>query len=107
MRDFSGALAIVALCGIGTYLLRLTPMLYRSGSDGGAASRFSGAVGPAAIAALFVAMLLPLLGTVGKTSITTVALLTTIIAQRMFGGVAMPTMLGTVAYGLLLVLRMS
>ena len=103
MRDFSSTFAIVVLCGMGTYLLRLSPMLCRPESRSGTASRFSGAVGPSAIAALFVAMLLPLLGDLEKTSITAAALMATVIAQRVVGGVTAPALLGTTTYGLLLV----
>lgn len=109
MRDAGGMLLLTVLaCGLGTFLLRALPFwwgLRRSTGGSPLIGRWSSAIGPAAIAALLAASLTSLLGGAGGTGRAlpaAVALGAVVLIQRLRGGVAAPTLLGTAVYALML-----
>ena len=95
-------LLTVLACGLGTFLLRALPFwwgLRQSTERSHLIRRWSSAIGPAAIAALLVASLFPLLWpAAGPTRAlpTAVALAAVILLQRLRGGLAASTLLGIV-----------
>lgn len=101
-------LLTVLACGLGTFVLRALPFwwgLRQSAERSHFIRRWSLAIGPAAIAALLVASLFPLLWpAAGPTRAlpTAVALGAVILLQRLLGGLAAPTLLGTAVYAVML-----
>lgn len=104
-------LLTVLACGLGTFALRALPFwwgLRHSAQRSQFIRRWSSAIGPAAIAALLVASLFPLLWPAAgatRTLPTAVALAAVILLQRLRGGLAAPTLLGTGVYALMLWLQ--
>jgi branched-subunit amino acid transport protein AzlD len=101
-------LLTVLACGLGTFLLRALPFWWglRQGAE---RSRFirrgSAAIGPAAIAALLVAAVFPLLwpdASPTRALPAALALGAVVLVHRLRGGLAGPTLLGTAAYALVL-----
>ena len=102
----SGLWWVVLLCGLGTFFLRLWPMRWHQGRGDEAMQPWLRgalqALGPAAIGALLVASLWsqwrwgqpawPLMRVV-------LSLLAIVLARRVAGGVALPTLAGILAYG--------
>lgn len=107
----SGMIWAVFLCGLGTFLLRWAPLwrarrhAQSAGAAGGMRKLLIG-VGPAAIAALFVVSARGLFAEdaqAGKMVIVALALGVTAATRRVCrGGVAVPTLAGALAYGVLL-----
>lgn len=106
----SGTLWIIALCGAGTFLLRWLP-LWRArrhrhtGGAGVTLQKWLEGVGPAAIAALLVVSIWELIAEearAGRVAMVVLALVCTAVARRLCrGGIAVPTLAGALAYGLL------
>lgn len=95
----------ILICGVGTFMMRLIPMLWqhqRETRHTGIFNRLSQASGSAAVASLMVAMLWPMIFHADRQQLAAVfaGLLTTWGCQRVFAGVALPTLLGAVIYGL-------
>lgn len=101
---------MIALCGAGTYLLRWLPLwrarnqrMEKSGAEG--VQRWLAGVGPAAIAALLVVALWGVLDADAPAGrvLSAVAALACVWGARWLrgGGVAIPTLSGAVAFGLL------
>lgn len=97
---------IIFLCGLGTFLIRLWPMRWHQGrGDADMQPWLRGALqalGPAAIGALLVASLWsqwqwgqPLL----PLARVLLALAAIVLARRLTGGVAVPTLAGILVYG--------
>jgi branched-subunit amino acid transport protein AzlD len=108
MSDSITTVFIVVLCGAGTFLFRLLPMLRNTERPANPnVVRFTQAVGPAAIAALLAAMLMPFFETGASVQIhsrgiaAVASLLVTASMHRRFGGIAIPTVCGTICYGFL------
>ncbi len=105
----SQSLWILLLCGAGTFVLRWLPLWHarRRGHSAGAlrrAPRWLAGVGPAAIAALFAVSVGGLLaGDANPRRVAAMALALSAIgiAHRVRGGIALPTLAGALAYGLL------
>ncbi|MFL9583657.1 AzlD domain-containing protein [Stenotrophomonas sp. AB1(2024)] len=101
---------LIVLCGLGTFLLRWFP-LWRTRQGGDASpkaqrlQRWLAGVGPAAISALMVASILATLGSgadAGRILIAAMALAcVALVRWTCRGGVAIPTLSGALAYGLL------
>lgn len=108
MRAGWTLLLTVLACGLGTFALRALPFwwgLQHSAQRSQFIRRWSSAIGPAAIAALLVAALLPLLWPQAGPSRalpTAVAVCAVIVVQRLRGGLAASTWLGTGVYALML-----
>ncbi len=101
---------VILVCGAGTFLLRLLPMrwLQRSQQGGRTLSpRLMGALqalGPAAIGALLVAALWPQWSwgePFWQLARLLLAIAAILLARRLAGGIAMPTLVGVLAFGLL------
>ncbi|MDH5859123.1 branched-chain amino acid transport [Lampropedia aestuarii] len=106
----SSVLITIALCGIGTFLLRWLPLWQarknqRSAPNAARLQKWLTGVGPAAIAALLTVSLWGQLSTdarPGRVAMLVIALACTAITRRMAGGgIALPTLVGAIAYGLL------
>lgn len=105
-----GMLWIVALCGVGTFLLRWLPLWRarhrrQSGQANATLQKWLEGVGPAAIAALLVVSVWGEIVTdirAGRIAMVVLAL-GCIAAARWFcrGGIVVPTLAGAVAYGAL------
>lgn len=98
-------LVILSLAvGIGTYLFRFLPTRFRAASGRqrtGALSRFFAAIGPAAIATLFVASILPLTSTLdGGTLCTLIGSVAVVALFWWRRDVVIATLGGATAYGL-------
>ena len=97
-------LIIVALAtGLGTWLFRFLPTQFRipTGRGDGWLARLLESVGPAAIATLLIAGLLPALTTPDPQLAALIAgTLTVVVTFVITRGVALPTLLGACAYGL-------
>lgn len=101
---------LIALCGIGTFLLRWLPLWRarrqgRTGRGADGMERWLVGVGPAAIAALLVVALWDVLETdvrAGRIS-SVVAALACVWGARWLrgGGIAIPTLSGAIVFGLL------
>ena len=96
----------IAVCAAGTFLLRLIPItLYGQRDaltgDGGVTRRFLQAIGPAAIAALLVVSLWPTVADANMTGVagTGAGVAVVVMAKRLAGGLALPTLLGAAVYG--------
>lgn len=101
---------MVVLCGAGTFLLRWLPFwrARRRDADGQGADKLRGwlaGVGPAAISALLVVSMISVVGSNSGTGgfITAAAALAIValVRQACRGGVAVPTLSGALAYGLM------
>lgn len=106
----SGMFWIILLCGVGTFLLRWLPLWRaRHHAQTGRATlllqKLLVGVGPAAIAALFVVSAWGLLADdirPGKVMMVVLALACTAATRwACRGGVAVPTLVGALAYGVL------
>ena len=97
---------IIVLAGLGTYLLRLGPMLgaHRLARLGPRAQAALAALGPAAIAALLATSIGPqaISGDPAQTEPLILALGAIIGARQVFGGIAAPTLAGVLGYALCL-----
>lgn len=107
MNDLTLAL-VVAACGLGTFVIRLWPMLWHKNSEpdalGPRMHRALSALGPAAIAALLVASLWPQMAVAQPLwpALRMLAALAVIaVVRQLMRGVAIPTLAGVLAYGLL------
>ena len=110
---FSIELLVVALCGIGTFLMRLLP-IWRARRQSRAAvhdmpadtrlQRFFTGIGPAAITALLVVSMLPFFTTGASPRLlaASAALAVIYLSKRLTRGLAGPTLLGAASYGLLM-----
>jgi len=101
----ASVLAIVVLCGLGTFALRLVPMwLHRArggvGAEGTAVGRFLRAIGPASIAALLVVAVWTNVADTGpgRMAGAGLALAVVVAVKRMVGGVAAPTLAAALIY---------
>ena len=103
---------VIVLCGAGTFLLRFIPV-WRSRSqhnaeqpqEPSALNRFFQGIGPAAITALLLISLWPFFITDAswqKALCAGAALLVIYSVKKLAGGLAGPTLVGAVAYGLLM-----
>ena len=111
MSENSLQLLIIFACAVGTFSLRLLPLLFPPSETPGRYPRWTAflrAIGPAAIAALFVASLVGVTHstTDGPGMIALVAGITgTVLAHRLAGGgLAVSTLAGSGAYGVVLLL---
>lgn len=101
---------IVALCGAGTFLLRLLPIWQtrrrpRTSATSGRLHAFLQGIGPAAITALLVVSLWPALKSsepAVQTMVTVMALAVIYAIKRWRGGIAGPTLAGALVYGFLI-----
>lgn len=105
-----GMVWMIALCGAGTFLLRWLPLWRarrRRGAHDGAegVQGWLAGVGPAAIAALLVAAVWSVLGAEVRSPrvLTAVVAFGCVVGVRWIrgGGVAVPTLVGAVVYGVL------
>lgn len=108
MSENSLQLIVILACAVGTFSLRLLPLLFPPSDTPGRHPgwvTFLRAIGPAAIAALFVASLVGVT-TDGPGMIALVAGITgTVLAHRLAGGgLAASTLAGSGAYGVVLLL---
>lgn len=102
---------VVLLCGIGTFLLRFLPLWRIRNRPGRARTapppvqRFLRAIGPAAISALLVVSLWPLMAAQASACerlAVMAGLLAIAAVRRLSGGIAAPTLAGAAAYGLMI-----
>lgn len=106
----SELIVIVLLCGAGTFFLRLLPIWRARRKAGTAAAHgllqsFLRGIGPAAITALLVVSLWPMIGGQDgliRTAAIAAALLVIVAVKRLKGGIAGPTLAGAAVYGLLM-----
>lgn len=98
-----GALFLMALAvGVATWAFRVLPILFLRGGGrpGGLVARLLAATGPAAIATLLVASLMPYLDAPSQGSAPLVAgILATVVAFLLRPSVIMATVAGALAYG--------
>lgn len=98
----SEVLIVTLLVGLGTYLLRFLPTLFMRGTGDPRVplARFLSATGPAAIAALFVAAILPMLspqaGTIAPLLCGCAAVVGVFAWRR---DISLATVSGAIAYG--------
>lgn len=95
---------LAVIVGIGTYLFRLLPTRFGARMPGGDGiwSRFIGATGPAAIATLFIASILPLVQAQTLTLVCTLIGSAMVLAVYFWRrNVVLATLTGAVAYGLI------
>ena len=97
---------VVLLCGAGTFLIRLWPMRWHQGRGDEAMQPWLRgalqALGPAAIGSLLVASLWSQWQwgqPVWQLARVLLGLLAIVLARRVAGGVALPTLAGILAYG--------
>ncbi len=110
MPDAGTTLQIILLCGVGTFLIRLFPIWYKfddtkTETDRLSVSLFSQVIGPTAIASLLIAMSVPLFSNdmlFGHLVVVFVGFAGTFFTQRIFGGVALPSLVGATCYGVVL-----
>lgn len=110
----SEPLWILLLCGAGTFVLRWLPLWHarhrgRSADTPRRVPRWLAGVGPAAVAALFAVSAAGMLAgdaRLRRVVAMAVALSAIAIAHRVRGGIALPTLAGTLAYGLLVFLQL-
>lgn len=101
---------IILLSGIGTFLLRFLPIWQtrrkpKASSRSGRLQGFLQGIGPAAMTALLTVSLWPMLkGTEnsGQGLIVCAALAVIFITKRLFSGIALPTLIGALTYGILM-----
>lgn len=100
---------MVLCCAVATFVLRWLPLWQarRQGRSVQAtrwAQRWLGGVGPAAIAALLAVSVAGVLGAdlrAGRVACVALALLVIAGVRRLGGGIALPTLAGALAYGVL------
>jgi branched-subunit amino acid transport protein AzlD len=95
-------LVIVALVvGIGTWLFRFLPTRLRGLADlqNPRLTRAMESVGPAAIATLFIASVLPAVSTAGERPLVLIGCAATVLAFSIRRNVVLATLIGTLAYG--------
>lgn len=106
----SELILIIVLSGAGTFLLRFLP-IWRARRRPGAASAsprlqaFLQGIGPAAMTALLVVSLWPMVrgnDHAAQGLITLVALVVIYLTKRWLSGIALPTLTGALSYGLLM-----
>lgn len=96
----------ILLAGVATFLLRWLPVMRHSAPRRnlpGSVRQLLAAIGPAALAALLTISLFPMLSDspfAPQDWNIYVALLAIILCKKFFGGIAIPTVLGTLAYGI-------
>lgn len=103
-------LVLIALCGVGTFLLRYVPMrmLVRRGQQSDSAEqarwqRWLAAVGPAAIMALLVVSCVPMLTTNDRQTLAVVVGLSTVwLVRRVTGSLGLAVICSACAYGVLM-----
>lgn len=101
---------IIILSGAGTFLLRLLPIWQsrrkpQATASSGRLRAFLRGIGPAAMTALLVVSLWPMVGgdaQAGQALVTLAALTIIFIVKRWFSGIALPTLTGALVYGLLM-----
>lgn len=101
---------LVVLCGIGTFLIRYLPIWKTrsntsQSSSQGRLTRFFQGIGPAAITALVIVSLWPTFAPVFRAdaaTATVLALMGIVLTKRMTSGIALPTLVGAVLYGLVM-----
>jgi branched-subunit amino acid transport protein AzlD len=94
---------LAVIVGIGTYLFRLLPTRFGARMPGGDGiwSRFIGATGPAAIATLFIASILPLVQAQALSLVCTLIGSAMVLAAYFWRrNVVLATLAGAAAYGL-------
>ena len=99
---------MILLCGLGTFVIRLWPMRWQQQQgDRGMPAWLRGALqalGPAAIGSLLIVSLLPSLlsGEIFTPLLRIIMGIAAIImARKWIGGVAVPTLVGVLVYGLI------
>lgn len=99
----SQLLMLIVLAGIGTYLMRLLPMLYgqRLAAGRGAIALVLGALGVAAITALIVVSLLGLVAQQAGWIRLSLSALLVLLVLRLARNVGVATLVGALGYGLL------
>lgn len=95
-------LILAIVVGVGTWLFRFLPTRLRglSGPRGGCLAEALEGIGPAAIATLFIASVLPdLIDSTGSRPLILAGCLATLIAFRLRRSVVLATLAGAAAYG--------
>lgn len=106
----SETVLIIILCGVGTFLLRLLPIwqarrAVTTTHSSKRVQRLLQGIGPAAIMALLVISLWPMLVTdfqIARGLSALVALVVIALLKRWRGGIALPTLAGALGYGVLM-----
>ncbi len=101
---------IILLSGVGTFLLRFLPIWQarrksRTATTSGRLRAFLQGIGPAAMTALLVVSLWPMVrgsDHAGQALITLAALAVIFATKRWLSGIALPTLTGALSYGLLM-----
>ena len=96
-------LLLIVLAGLGTYLMRLLPMLYgqQLAAGRGVLALVLSALGVAAITALIVVSLVDLVGQQVGVLRLLLASLTVLVTLKVVRNVGVATLVGALAYGLL------
>lgn len=111
----SETILIIILCGVGTFLLRFLPIWQTRRAAASTHSsrriqRLLQGIGPAAIMALLVISLWPMLVTdfqIARGFSALVALAVIALLKHWRGGIALPTLTGALSYGVLMQLLSS
>lgn len=107
----SEVILIILLSGVGTFLLRFLPIWQARRKAAGTASTsarlraFLQGVGPAAMTALLVVSLWPMLQAnthAAQSLVTLIALTVITLTKRWLSGIALPTLTGALTYGFLM-----
>lgn len=101
---------IIILSGAGTFLLRLLPIWRarrkpQTTASSGRLRAFLQGIGPAAMTALLVVSLWPMVrhdAQSGQALVTLAALTVIFLVKKWFSGIALPTLTGALVYGLLM-----
>ena len=101
---------IILLSGAGTFLLRLLPIWQsrrkpHATLSSGRLRAFLQGIGPAAMTALLVVSLWPLMregAPSGQSLVTLMALVVIFLVKRWLSGIALPTLAGALVYGALM-----
>jgi branched-subunit amino acid transport protein AzlD len=109
MLNVDAEIVSIVVCGVGTFLLRLIPLWKEphtttdSSLQKGFIHQLSNAIGPAAVTSLLVAMLWPIVSTgeLQRAVMMLQGMLATWAVQRLWGGIALPTLCGATVYGAL------
>lgn len=111
MINFDAEVTSIVVCGVGTFLLRLIPLWKEPNHapEKGFVHQLSSAIGPAAVTSLLVAMLWPIIsvGEFQRSVMMLQGMLATWAVQRLWGGIALPTLCGATVYGALTALFAS